>query len=134
MIKTNRFVRVSSTSRAPLVRQLLSQKVPVVAWNKLSTTQFEDFILHVTIASRETDSSYTLPAQIEDGENAVWAPVEGILMARDLLSFCATIGYLGISKPDLHGTIPMDIEVAPMLRQVELEKIAAFHNFFSAPA
>ncbi|KAF2449625.1 hypothetical protein P171DRAFT_427802 [Karstenula rhodostoma CBS 690.94] len=105
MVKTNRFVRVTTAGRSPLRLLLNHLRVPVVTEDPGSVNSFNGYVLSVTLTfPREHGSTFkNLPAE----------PCSLMLLGRDMDIFCDILMDGDTYLPGFGTKTAMKIAVAP---------------------
>jgi len=126
LVKTNRFVRITSVHGVPLRRLMQSLMVPVVA-SRISAQQFKGYVLAVHLGCKE-------PVRVQEGTGfeGMLEPQDLIILHRDLDSLCRALADADAHKAGLIANFELSIKVAPVLSdQVSTRYTPSFDNFFS---
>ncbi|OAL55279.1 hypothetical protein IQ07DRAFT_498406 [Pyrenochaeta sp. DS3sAY3a] len=128
MVKTNRFVHITSVAGVPVRHILLSQRVPIVSDKVDIVNKFQGFVLALHVDSH---SPQVLPP---DGhkELAFLQPCNLMILHRDLEIFCRALGDIDSHPGGNSRDLKLSITIGPCLDVVRPGGgTATLRDFFS---
>lgn len=124
MVKTNRFVRVTTSEGIPLRFILNHLRVPVVSDDVGRTRQFQGYVLAIALTSRK---------EIGDRFKGTFstAPCSLMLLSRDMDDFCSVLVDGDVHIPDFGAKVAMLFTMAPNLPERPTSHKNPMSQFFS---
>jgi hypothetical protein len=110
MVKTNRFVKVTTARGLPTYLMLNGQQVPVVAANKKIVNSFGGYVLAVHLGTNKP--AHNTP---EFEHKKVVVPRTMMMLHRDMDSFCAALMDGDAFRPGFTAAVEITIKVGPIL-------------------
>jgi hypothetical protein len=127
MVKTNRFVKVTSACGLPIHLMLNGQRVPVVAAKKMTVNSFVGYVLAVHLDTKK-------PIHNANGSESRRLVVQRTMMIlhRDMDAFCTALMDGGAFSPGFTAALQITMTVAPVLTGSQLKRYTpSFMDFFS---
>ncbi|EUC48936.1 hypothetical protein COCMIDRAFT_85905 [Bipolaris oryzae ATCC 44560] len=126
MVKTNRFVKVTSAEGMPVVGALSGQQTPVVTQEKFLVDQFKGYVLSV---------HFGLKKKRDNGpsRNSAWyEPLTAMVLHRHLDKLCQGIKDGDAHSPGFSESLKISIRMAPVLDNIRSNNMMpTFDGFFS---
>jgi hypothetical protein len=127
MVKTNRFVKVTTARGLPTYLMLNGQQVPVVAANKKIVNSFGGYVFAVHLSTSKP--AYNTP---EFEHKKIVVPRTMMMLHQDMDSFCAALMDGDAFSPGFTASVEITIRVGPTLTGSQPERYApSFADFFS---
>ena len=127
LVKTNRFVRITSTRGIPLRSLMRSLMVPVVACEKRTVGSFKGYVLGILLGLKKPISTQ----EHTNGEGMV-EHEDVMILHRDLDVFCRALADADGHLAGLTASLQLLIRVAPVLSdQRSTPHAPSFTDFFS---
>jgi hypothetical protein len=127
MVKTNRFVKVTSVPGLPLRTLLGGIQVPIVTERKKVVNRFRGYVLAIHLGSAK---SITIPQ--EPTAQQMLRPCTLMILHRDMELFCTALSDGDAHVPGYSGNLQISMTVAPILDEPRLaENKPSFESFFS---
>jgi hypothetical protein len=127
MVKTNRFVKVTSACGLPIHLMLNGQRVPVVAAKKTTVNSFVGYVLAVHLDTKK-------PIHNANGSESRRLVVQRTMMIlhRDMDAFCTALMDGGAFSPGFTAALQITMAVAPVLTGSQPKRYTpSFMDFFS---
>jgi hypothetical protein len=127
MVKTNRFVKVTSVPGLPLRTLLNAMQVPIVAKKKKVVNRFRGYVLAIELGSAK---SITLPQ--DQLVSQLLQSCTLMILHRDIEVFCAALSDGDAHVPGYSCNLQISMTVAPILdERRSAEHMPSFDDFFS---
>ncbi|EMD87563.1 hypothetical protein COCHEDRAFT_1159838 [Bipolaris maydis C5] len=118
MVKTNRFVKVTSVDGLPVIGALSGQQTPVVTQEKFLVDQFKGYVLSVHFGLKKNSDWYE--------------PLTAMMLHRHLDKLCQGIKDGDAHSPGFSESLKISIRMAPVLDNIRSNNIMpSFDGFFS---
>jgi hypothetical protein len=123
MVKTNRFIKVTSVRGLPMRLLLNCIKVPIVSAEKSVVERFRGYVLAVDLGKKHPS---------HDHENDFVQPCNLMILHRDLETFCLALTDGDAMHAGFSEELRISITVAPIVAEREATKYASpLDDFFS---
>jgi hypothetical protein len=109
LVKTNRFVKVTSVRGLPVRLLLNSLQVPVVTSDKKAVDAFKGYVLGVHLGC-----ATPFPTT---GDPGLLDPCNVMLLHRDMDVFCSVLADGDARRPGFSENLQMSLTVAPILKE-----------------
>jgi hypothetical protein len=127
MIKTNRFIKITSVYGAPLRKAISSLQVPIVASNGQVVDAFHKYVMAVHF-----DFVHDRISSNRVGSTNMLTPCKFMILHRDLDAFCEAVPNGDVHIPGFSEVPRLSITVAPLLVDPDLANtMLALQEFFS---
>ena len=126
MVKTNRFVKVTSADGMPVIGALSGQQTPVVTQEKFLVDQFKGYVLSVHFGLKKQRDN-------KPSRNPAWyEPLSAMILHRHLDKLCQGIKDGDAHSPGFSESLKISIRMAPVLDNIRSNNIMpSFDGFFS---
>lgn len=125
MVKTNRFVKITSVRGIPLRPSLFGQEVPLVSVDDYVVNSFKGYVLDVHLDYKSSD-----PSLRDDRWRLALEPFTCMVLHRDLDKVCEAFNNGDAHRKGLIATLKMRITVAPVLDAMRDNAISPFFDDF----
>lgn len=130
MIKTNRFVKVTSADCIPIRGTMLGQRTPIVTEIQSRVNQFKGYVLSVRLGLKDPIDMEAVQAESRCPE--LIEPITVMILHRDLGKVCQGINDLDAHMPGFSESLKISIRMAPVLDSIRDNSISpSFEGFFS---
>jgi hypothetical protein len=127
MIKTNRFVKVTSIRGLPLQTVLNGLQVPIVSWDENKVKSFNGYVLAVDIGCAR---SLQIPQNMPNAD--LLNPCTLMILHRDMEVFCNAFTDGDARVRSFSKNVQISMVVAPILSELRLTRYSpSFEDYFS---
>ncbi len=127
LVKTNRFVKITSSRGLPVRPAVAGQALPMIAIQKDIVDKFKGYVLSVHVGFKEPREIPTLP----DPDNML-EPVTAMILHSDLGRFCKALNDGDLHDSSFSESVKLIITMAPVLDTVKGNTLSPnFESFFT---
>ncbi|EAT90819.1 hypothetical protein HBI56_216340 [Parastagonospora nodorum] len=125
MVKTNRFVRLTSARGLPIILLLQSIRVPIVTSDKAKVEQFKGYVLALRIGS-------TVPPNTPQDDLEISQPCSVMILHRDMGWLCQALSDGDAHRKGFSLVVQISIDVAPaLIEPLPIGHVTFLQDFFS---
>lgn len=125
MVKTNRFVKITSEKGLPVKPALCGQMLPMVTDKKDVVERFKGYALHVHLGFKN-------PSRAKSRNESWYNPVSAMILHRELGKFCLGVNDGDAHSPGFSESLKISITMAPVVDAARGNKLMpSFDDFFS---
>jgi hypothetical protein len=127
MVKTNRFVKITSSRGLPIWLAMAGQAVRFIAIDEDIVDRFKGYVLGVHIGFKRPQDTASTP-----GSDSLREPVTAMILHSDLERFCKALNDGDLHQPGFSDKIKISITMAPVLDTVSDNTLSPkFDGFFT---